>query len=116
MKKGVVGILVLLGLVVAIVLTSRETRSSRPSVVGSAHVRFLAWNVGSVAARVSILPILNDSVMALSTGSVPAHSLRHLWAQFGDEAPKRDLLECTIQIDAGHGLGRPVPLSVAPPD
>jgi hypothetical protein len=136
MKKSVVAIFVLVGLVVAIVFTSRETRSPRPSALGLARLRFLAsqsycqerpgdggllvratfWNLGSLAARVSILPIWNDSLMARSSGTVPAHSLRHLWAKFGDDGLKRDLLECSVQIDAGRGLGRPVALSIAPPD
>jgi hypothetical protein len=136
MKKGAVGILVLIGLVVATVLTSRETRSMRPSSSGAAHVRLIRsqsycqeqhgdagllvwttiWNPGSVPTKVSILPTWNDSVMALSSGTVPAHSRRHLWEKFAEDALKRDLLECSVQIDAGHGLGRPVALSLAPPD
>jgi hypothetical protein len=64
---------------------------------------------------VSILPIWNNSAMALSSGTVPATRCA-ICGRSSATTRLSDLLECSVQIDSRYGLGRAVALSVAPPD
>lgn len=84
------------------------------------RVQVTLVNRGSDDAKVSVLPIrrysdgtTNDSPLdEMLDLSVPPYETKRFFNDYDYNAERHDLLECSVRVDRGRGLGAPAFLSV----